>query len=87
MIVRTVEIRNHIGLHAHPSYLLSMEAGKFKSDISIRYQDKTADAKKIISILARGVNAGEQIELCVSGEDEEEAAEGVLDVLKHMVNA
>lgn len=87
MIVRTIEIRNHVGLHAYPSYLLSAEAGKFKSDITICYRERTADAKKSISILALGVNAGEQIELCVSGEDEEEAAEGVLAVLRHMGNA
>ena len=48
---------------------------------------KKQQMQKSISILALGVNAGEQIELCVSGEDEEEAAEGVLDVLKHMGNA
>lgn len=87
MVAQTVKIRNHIGLHAHPSYLLAVEAVKFKSDIHIRYGEKVADAKKSISILALGVNAGEQIELLVSGEDEKEAAAGILDVLLHMGNA
>ncbi|MCI8558535.1 MAG: HPr family phosphocarrier protein [Lachnospiraceae bacterium] len=87
MVVYKVEIRNHIGLHAHPSYLLAEEAEKFKSDIQIRYGEKLADAKKSICILALGVNSGESIEVLVSGEDEEEAAEGMLEVFRHMGNA
>ena len=51
MVIRKVKIRNHVGLHAHPSYLLAEEAEKFKSDIRIRYGEKLADAKKSISIL------------------------------------
>lgn len=87
MVIRKVKIRNHVGLHAHPSYLLAEEAEKFKSDIRIRYGEKLADAKKSISILALGVNSGENIEVLISGEDEEEAAEGLLEVFKHMGNA
>ncbi len=43
--------------------------------------------KKSISILALGVNSGENIEVLISGEDEEEAAEGLLKVFRHMGNA
>lgn len=47
MIVRTVEIRNHIGLHAHPSYLLSMEAGKLNLISASGIRKKQQMQKKV----------------------------------------
>ena len=38
MIVRTIEIRNHVGLHAYPSYLLSAEAGTHSANAMLAAQ-------------------------------------------------
>ena len=85
MITETIIIRNHIGLHAHPSWMIAMEAEKYESDIQILYHGQSADAKRSISILALGVDAGESVELRVS--DEKDAAEKLSYLLKHISNA
>ena len=87
MITETIIIRNHIGLHAHPSWMIAMEAEKYESDIQILYHGQSADAKRSISILALGVDAGESVELRVSGRDEKDAAEKLPYLLKHISNA
>lgn len=75
MIVQTIRILNRVGLHARPSAQIASAAGKFESRIQIKHRDRTVDARGVVAILKLGVDAGEEIELLISGEDEREAYE------------
>lgn len=67
-------VTDNEGLHARPAGLLVKEANKFNSNISIQKGEKSADAKRIFSIMSMAVKKGEEITLTFEGEDEETAA-------------
>lgn len=75
-------ITDNEGLHARPAGLLVKEANKFNANISIQKGEKSADAKRIFSIMSMGVKKGEKITLTFEGEDEEIAANALKQFLQ-----
>ncbi|AHF80085.1 HPr family phosphocarrier protein [Thermococcus paralvinellae] len=85
MIEKRVEIKNKSGLHARPAAVFVETTKKFKSKITVIKEGKSADAKNILQILALGVDYGDEIVLQISGEDEEEAARELIDLLERVL--
>ena len=71
------------GIHARPAGLLVKEANKYNSQIMIKHGDKTADAKKIFSIMGLAAKKSDDLEITVCGEDEDLAAEKLENFLKN----
>lgn len=67
------KIKDSIGIHARPAGLLVKTAGKFKSDIKIISGDKSADAKKLFSVMGLGVKFDSDVVITADGEDEDTA--------------
>lgn len=67
-------IQDELGIHARPAGLLVKEASKFKSDITVKYGEKSASAKKLMAMMAMGIKSGNEITVSCEGTDEEEAA-------------
>ncbi len=72
-IERTVTIRSKSGLHARPAAILVQKAKGFQSQITLSKNDKTANAKSILSVLTLGAEQGDQVLLKVTGDDAETA--------------
>lgn len=70
-------VQNMIGLHARPASQLILTARSYRSDITIEKEDKMADPKNLMSVLALNVNQNDQIIVTARGEDEEEAIAGI----------
>ena len=72
------------GIHARPAGLLVKKAASFKSNIKILHEQRgsEADLKRLMAVMALGVNKGDRIGLSVDGEDEEEAADALEAFLK-----
>lgn len=66
-------IKAEQGLHARPAGLMAQKAMSFKSEITIKANDKEASAKKLFAIMKLGVKQGNTINVVFDGEDEEEA--------------
>lgn len=66
-------IQNSTGLHARPAKVLVTLAKQFKSEISLQYESKLANAKSMVSVLTLGAVSGSCILLQVNGEDEDSA--------------
>lgn len=66
-----------IGLHARPAGLLVKEVTKYKSAVTIRNGAKSADAGKLLALLALGVKSGMEITCQVEGVDEAVATSGI----------
>ena len=66
-------IINKLGLHARASMQLVNRACRFQSDIKIKHEDKEIDAKDIMNIMSLAASKGTEIELIISGPDEQEA--------------
>ena len=73
MIVKDLEIRNKLGLHARAAAKLVHTAAKFKSDVKVRKGTEEVDAKSILGILLLAAAQGSTITVTANGEDEAEA--------------
>ena len=73
MISKKATIKNPTGLHLGPAGTLCKDAMLFKSQITFRFKDTTANAKSVLSVLGACVKSGDEIELICDGVDEEEA--------------
>ena len=73
MLEFTYTIKDPDGIHARPAGVLVKEASKFECDIKINAKGKTADAKKIFSLMTLGVKYDDDLTVVFDGKDEKEA--------------
>jgi phosphoenolpyruvate-protein phosphotransferase len=66
-------IQNQTGLHARPAKVLVNLAKQFKSNISLHYGGKKANAKSMVSVLTLGAVRGSELLVQADGVDEEQA--------------
>lgn len=78
----TATIIDPVGLHARPATIAVSAASKFKSDITIKYEDKEANMKSILHIISLGATPDSDITVIADGEDEEEAIATIEEVLR-----
>ncbi len=78
MVSQKVTIKNPTGLHLRPAGILCKEAMQYKSLITFKFRDATANAKSVLSVLGACVKSGDEIELVCDGEDEEDALKALV---------
>ena len=78
MVNAATVIKNSSGLHLRPAGVLCKEALKYKSKISFKIGNTTANAKSVLSVLGACVKSGDEIEFVCDGPDEEEALAAML---------
>lgn len=61
------------GLHLRPAAMLVKRAREFQSTISLRVDEKMADARSILAVLLLCASFGSAVELQASGADEDAA--------------
>lgn len=66
-------ITDGAGIHARPAGMLVKEAKKYRSNIVLFADEKQADIKKLMALMALGITKGQGVEIRAEGEDEEEA--------------
>ena len=74
MVKFTFAVKDEMGLHARPAGLLVKEAAKCSSKVTLKKGDKTGDAKRIFNIMGLSIKSGEEVEVLVEGEKEQEEA-------------
>lgn len=67
-------IKDAIGIHARPASMLVKFVSEFTSEIEIKKNDKTADAKGLFSIMSLGAVCGDKITFELLGDKSEEEA-------------
>ena len=82
MVSQKVTIKNPTGLHLRPAGILCKEAMQFKSLITFKFRESTANAKSVLSVLGACVKCGDEIEFCCEGEDEAEALATLVDAVE-----
>ncbi|MGN0358735.1 MAG: HPr family phosphocarrier protein [Candidatus Fimousia sp.] len=70
-------ITDEVGIHARPAGLLVKEAKKYQSEITISFNGKTADARKLMALMAMGIKKNDEVTVSVEGDDEDVALNGV----------
>lgn len=74
MVKFTFVVNDEMGLHARPAGLLVKEAAKCSSKVTVRKGDKSGDAKRIFNLMGLSIKGGEEVEIIVEGENEQEEA-------------
>jgi len=65
------------GLHARPAASVVKHAHKFHSEISLKFGDRTANARSILNILLLCASMGSVIEIEACGDDEDTAVDSI----------
>ncbi|MBP3396364.1 MAG: HPr family phosphocarrier protein [Clostridia bacterium] len=81
MITREVVITNAIGLHARPATFFIQKANGYKSSIWVEKEDRKVNAKSLLGVLSLGIAQGMTIKLIAEGSDENEALEGLQELI------
>lgn len=83
MIKQPIKILNKLGLHTRAAAKLVATSSKFESKIELSYRDQIADCKSIMSLILLGGTKGVTMELVISGADELEARDAILQLFEN----
>lgn len=67
-------ITDEAGIHARPAGLLVKAAKAAGAKITLECEGKSADATKLMAIMAMGVKGGKEVTVTVEGDNEADAA-------------
>lgn len=82
MTKQNVIVKNETGLHLRPAGILCRTAMLYKSHITLKHKDTTANAKSVLGVLGAGIKAGYEIEIICEGADEQEALEALVNLFE-----
>jgi len=77
-----IVVNHKVGLHARPAAVFVKAANKFTSDIQVTKEDRTINAKSILSVLTLGVNQGTEITINAEGEDADAALQELVALIE-----
>ena len=83
MVTRDVTITNNVGLHARPATFFIKTANSYKSTVWVEKGDRRVNAKSLLGVLSLAVIKGTTITLIADGPDEEQAIEGLCDLIEN----
>jgi phosphocarrier protein HPr len=83
MIRQTITIINKLGLHTRAAAKLVATATQFESKIQISRNNQLADCKSIMSLILMGVTKNMTLELIISGADEMEARDAIVNLIQN----
>ena len=82
MVSQRVVVKNPTGLHLRPAGILCKTAMQFKSLITFTFQNTTANAKSVLSVLGACVKSGDEVEFVCEGEDEKEDLKTIIEAIE-----
>lgn len=82
MYVKEVEVQNQVGLHARPATFFIQKANEFKSSIWVEKEERRVNAKSLLGVLSLGIVGGTTIKVIADGSDENDAVEGLVQLVE-----
>lgn len=82
-VVKTLEIKNRLGLHARAAGKLVQIVNKFTAQVTLTADGQTADGRSILGLLTLGCPQGSTIRIEAQGDD----AERVVKAIEKLVDA
>ena len=80
---RTIALPNPTGLHARPAAVFSKAAAESGADVTVSKDDRTANAKSLLSLLTLDCHKGDVVTITVEGDD----SDRILDELIALVES
>jgi len=81
MISKNVTVKNQVGLHARPATFFIQKANEYKSSIWIEKEERKVNAKSLLGVLSLGITKGTDITIIADGADEEDAVDGLIELI------
>lgn len=81
MVSAEIRIINRLGLHARAAAKFVSLASTFASDVQLEREGRTVNGKSIMGVMMLAASQGTTLTLTVDGEDEQEAARQLTDLV------
>lgn len=75
-------IKEAQGIHARPAGMLTKEAKKYSSTITLTKGEKSVNVLKLMALMSLGVKCGEVVTVSIEGADEDVAAPAIEEFFK-----
>ena len=85
-VVKKLEIRNKLGLHARAAALLVQTVNKFTAQVNFSKDGQTTDGRSIMGVLTLAAPQGSKIQVEASGEDAERAVRAIEKLIDNRFN-
>lgn len=82
MIRFTEKINVSGGLHARPASVLVNKLNQYGASVKIICENKQANGKSILNVMALGAKTGDEVTFEIEGLDEQEAADGIRELFQ-----
>ncbi len=82
MVKQKVRISNPTGLHLRPAGIFCNTANRYDCKVMFEYNNTSANAKSVLSVLGACIKAGDEIILICEGEGEEEALKAMVEAVE-----
>lgn len=82
MVHRTATIRNNMGIHVRPTGVIVDSMNNIPARIAVKAKGIESDLRDHISLLAMGLCKGDSVDIYVSGGNEQEIAEKVIELFE-----
>lgn len=82
MCVKEVLVENQVGLHARPATFFIQKANEYKASIWVEKEERRVNAKSLLGVLSLGIVGGTTIKILADGADEEDAVDGLVELVK-----
>ena len=76
------EVVNKLGIHARPAAMIVKTASTFDSNITLTVDGDSVNAKSIMGVMTLAACRGSMIEVTAEGDDENEAVEAIVEIIK-----
>ncbi len=85
-VVRNIEIKNKLGVHARAAALLVQTVNRFSAQVSISKDGQTADGRSIMGVLTLAATQGSTIQVEAAGPDAEQAVKAIEKLVDRRFN-
>ena len=76
-VLKKIEIKNKLGLHARAAALLVQTANRFSAQITLSKDGQSADGRSIMGVLTLAATQGSKIQVEAVGDDAEQAVRAI----------
>ena len=76
-VVKKLEIKNKLGLHARAAALLVQTVNRFSADVKISKDGQVVDGRSIMGVLTLAATRGSKIQVEAKGDDAEETMRAI----------
>ena len=85
-VIKRIEIKNKLGLHARAAALLVQTVNKFSAQVSLTKDGQTIDARSIMGVLTLAAAQGSKIQVEATGEDAERTVKAIERLVDNRFN-